>query len=340
VALYKNGSAYDYGTYSGSRSVVSDVIDLNGTTDYVEAYVYNAGGTTILGDPAQTRFTGALTTFGNGLANENTTISGTFKVSTTAQTSSNPSLYVSSSGSVGIGTSSPNARLQVTGGSVLINTTGHVIGSKLQITFDGSAEQGITIKNSVGSAAGAAIRFIDSGDAASGGGIYFTSSNGITYATTSDRRLKENILPTGEGLAKLMEIPVTDFNFTSDPSKTTMQGFIAQDLYKVYPAAVHVGGDDAAKNPWGVDYGRLTPLIVKSVQELKTANDNLVSETEALRKSREADGIVHKREMRDLRAELKAANDNHVKEAEAVEELRKELQELKKGAGFRRVVGR
>jgi predicted nuclease with TOPRIM domain len=53
---------------------------------------------------------------------------------------------------------------------------------------------------------------------------------------------------------------------------------------------------------------------VKSIQELKAANDNLVSKTTA------------------LEAQLKAANDN-------IEELRHELRDLKNGVGFKRVVG-
>ena len=58
-----------------------------------------------------------------------------------------------------------------------------------------------------------------------------------------------------------------------EPETRRIQGFIAQDLYKVYPEAVTVGGDDAKKSPWSVDYGRLSPLLVKAVQELKSLFD-------------------------------------------------------------------
>ena len=54
-----------------------------------------------------------------------------------------------------------------------------------------------------------------------------------------------------------------------------MQGFIAQELYKYYPEAVSAHGDgitplDANAPVWSVDYGRLTPLLVKSIQDLNT----------------------------------------------------------------------
>ena len=54
----------------------------------------------------------------------------------------------------------------------------------------------------------------------------------------------------------------------------------------MYPEAVTTNGDDGksplpGKKPgWAVDYGRLTPLIVKAVQELKADNDNLRHEVE------------------------------------------------------------
>ena len=61
AAIYKNGSAYAYGTYttatsaSSSYSTVSALIQLNGSTDYVEGYVYlPAGVTEILGDTTAT----------------------------------------------------------------------------------------------------------------------------------------------------------------------------------------------------------------------------------------------------------------------------------------------
>jgi hypothetical protein len=114
----------------------------------------------------------------------------------------------------------------------------------------------INIKNNSGIASGAAIRFIDSGNGYSGGGIYFSSSNAITYATSSDRRIKEGIKPTVLGLDKLMAIEVDDFNFIGERKDKRLQGSIAQDLVKIYPEAVKVGGEGKDTNPWSVDYGR------------------------------------------------------------------------------------
>lgn len=89
----------------------------------------------------------------------------------------------------------------------------------------------------------------------------------VLYTTTSDRRLKENIKSTHYTIENLMKLGVVDYNYKSDATKTSMTGFIAQDLYEVFPDAVSKGGDNPKTNPWTVDYGKLTPLLVKAIQD-------------------------------------------------------------------------
>lgn len=63
-----------------------------------------------------------------------------------------------------------------------------------------------------------------------------------------------------------MKIKISDYNYKDD--KTHPQtGYIAQQLYTVFPNAVIKGGDDAKTHPWMVDYGRVTPLIIKAIQD-------------------------------------------------------------------------
>ena len=98
-------------------------------------------------------------------------------------------------------------------------------------------------------------------------GSITTNSTTTTYNTTSDLRLKENITQTKYGLDTLMKMEVKDYFFKADKNKSLQTGFIAQELYKIFPQAVTVGGDDVKNNPWMVDYSRLTPILVRSVQE-------------------------------------------------------------------------
>jgi len=169
-----------------------------------------------------------------------------------------------STGNVGIGTTNPGQKLEVRQGTIFSN-------------MDGTT---------------AAQTHIQFGNANGVIGSITTSGTATAYNTSSDRRLKENITTTTAGLATLMRIPVNDFNFVSDPSKR-MQGFIAQDLYNYYPEAVNVGGDDPAKNPWSVDYGRITPLLVKGIQEQQ---NQMQEQQKQLQKQQ--------REIENLKAEL------------------------------------
>ncbi|PSL22501.1 tail fiber domain-containing protein [Dyadobacter jiangsuensis] len=100
-------------------------------------------------------------------------------------------------------------------------------------------------------------------------GRIFRDANGDVRfpAATSDRRLKENIKSTHYSIDDLMKIGVVEYNYITNPKKETTIGFIAQDLYKVFPEAVTVGGDDAKANPWRVDATKITPLLVKAVQD-------------------------------------------------------------------------
>ncbi len=85
-------------------------------------------------------------------------------------------------------------------------------------------------------------------------------------ASASDKRLKENIIGTKFGIKDVLKLNVYDYDFISGPSNQT--GLIAQDLYKVYPSAVKVGGENVKENPWGIRYNMLTPLLTKAVQDL------------------------------------------------------------------------
>lgn len=99
------------------------------------------------------------------------------------------------------------------------------------------------------------------------GGIRGNGSGGLQFATTSDRRLKQNIKTYTDGLKTVMEIRPTQYQMKSNPSVDEI-GFIAQELKKILPLAV--GGnptDNVKEAPMTVDYSRLTPVLVAAIQE-------------------------------------------------------------------------
>lgn len=99
------------------------------------------------------------------------------------------------------------------------------------------------------------------------GAVRQTSSSGVDFWSSSDLRRKTNITPTARGLEDLMKLEVKDYVFKDDLDKL-QTGFIAQEVYKIFPNAVSVGGDDEKTDPWMMNYGKLTPLLVKAVQDL------------------------------------------------------------------------
>lgn len=119
------------------------------------------------------------------------------------------------------------------------------------------------------------------------GRIQQTGINSVSYLTTSDNRLKNIIGTSQKGLADLMKIKIYDYTFKSDRDKKVQTGFMAQELYDIFPQAVSKPRDSneaAEKNPWMVDYGRVTPLIIKSVQEQQQMIDDLKKQNEKLQK--------------------------------------------------------
>lgn len=103
------------------------------------------------------------------------------------------------------------------------------------------------------------------------GRIEATDNTHTLFTGSSDSRLKQN-LSTFDGLSKLNLLKPVEFEWISSPGKRDT-GFIAQELHEVIPGAVSVGSDEltedgSLRNPWGADYSKIVPVLVKAVQEL------------------------------------------------------------------------
>jgi hypothetical protein len=184
-----------------------------------------------------------------------------------------------------------------------------------------------------------------------------TDGTSVRYNTTSDIRLKENIRPTSKGLNDLMRIQINDYNFKSKPG-TNETGFIAQQLYTVLPEAVNPGGANPAVEPWTVDYGRVTPLLTKAIQDQQVEIDALKAQNknqEAAFKTENAKETALEKEDAELKvrmieqdkriaalddanasltnevAQLKAANQDLTSTAAKIEALEKMMAVLQKG---------
>ena len=170
-------------------------------------------------------------------------------------------LTLRSNGNVGIGNPNPGTALDVASGADI----------QLTLTSTAGDPNGVITINVPTTNTGCAgcselIQFNRPGQGL--GSITMNgASNGVNYNTTSDKRLKEHIGRTRFGLADLMRLEVKDYNFIGSPATARVTGFLAQDLFKVYPDAVKEGDyGPTVTNQWAVDYGKLTPLLVQAIQ--------------------------------------------------------------------------
>jgi hypothetical protein len=129
--------------------------------------------------------------------------------------------------------------------------------------------------------------------------IAFTNSNGVVgtistnasataYNTSSDYRLKENVVPLTGAVDRLQQIPVHRFNFIADPD-TVVDGFIAHEAQEIVPECVTGTKDevDADGNPvyQGIDQSKLVPLLTAALQEAIGRIETLEAEVAALKAS-------------------------------------------------------
>ena len=99
------------------------------------------------------------------------------------------------------------------------------------------------------------------------GSITQVSSTGVAYNTTSDARMKKNIVDADAAGQLLDQIKVRQFDWREN-GEHQRYGMIAQELVEVLPEVVSVPSDPADMQ--GIDYSRLMPLVIKEIQELRT----------------------------------------------------------------------
>ena len=167
----------------------------------------------------------------------------------------NPRVYVASGGSMGVGTT----------GFDTSNTTGVT----LQKYANGAY---ITIGKTSSSGNGEGyINFIRNGSYI--GSVSQASTSSVSYNTTSDYRLKENVVNLEGATARLVQLQPKRFDWINDTDGAVWDGFLAHEVQSVVPEAITGAKDavDADGNPeyQGIDQSKLVPLLVATIQELE-----------------------------------------------------------------------
>ena len=126
------------------------------------------------------------------------------------------------------------------------------------------------------------IGFYSSNGSQYQGGIEGTGAGGVNLLTTSDRRLKENIIDAPINATDILKnTRIRQFNYIG--SSKAKIGFIAQELMETYPSAVT--GDengDPLTDPMTVAYSELIPVLIKGFQELKAEVESLKAQNRSL----------------------------------------------------------
>jgi hypothetical protein len=112
------------------------------------------------------------------------------------------------------------------------------------------------------------------------------SAGATAYNTSSDYRLKENVVPLTGAADRVNQLQVHRFNFIGNPN-TTVDGFIAHEAQAVVPECVTGAKDevDADGNPiyQGIDQSKLVPLLTAALQEAIGRIETLEAEVAALK---------------------------------------------------------
>lgn len=193
---------------------------------------------------------------------------GTFAIVTAAA----ERMRIDSSGNVVIGTSSNRPDLINDNGIAIAN-------SGIQYQFSTSH---FSVLKSSSTGTKIFFRYGTSGSQNTEiGSISYPTTSSVAYNTTSDYRLKENVVDMTGALDRVEQLQPKRFNFIQDP-EITFDGFLAHEVQSVIPEAI-TGEKDAVDdegNPQyqGIDQSKIVPLLVGAIKELKTEIETLKSQ--------------------------------------------------------------
>lgn len=160
-----------------------------------------------------------------------------------------------------------------TSGFLLVGTTAPLGGntsSEFKVTGAGSwpltlnaNDRGLLVRNSAASSG--IYAYFEYNGGTNNGSISW--SGGTTaYNTTSDARIKDNIVDAPDAGNLIDAIQVRSWDFKADGAHWRY-GMVAQELLEVAPEAVNKPEDEEMM--MGVDYSKLVPMLIKEVQSLR-----------------------------------------------------------------------
>ncbi|MCF8356604.1 MAG: tail fiber domain-containing protein [Melioribacteraceae bacterium] len=186
------------------------------------------------------------------------------------QTSGFDAFVVKASGNVGIGTTSPGGKLHIADFGY-----GIVTGISMNPVNDTEGGHYITFHDAGGTGIGSIAR---------------GAGNTVVYNTSSDYRLKENVvnISANQAITRLMALRPVEYNYISDENKTVISGFLAHEMADAGFANGVTGEKDAVDKDGkpiyqAIDTKFLIPEMVKVIQEQQIEIDGLKAELQAIK---------------------------------------------------------
>jgi len=180
-------------------------------------------------------------------------------------------------------------------GYVGIGVTGEVSASTGGASFNVSSDnrRKLALGTTSASGRGLLLFFNSNGEV----GSISTSGTSTAYNTSSDYRLKENVVSISDGITRLKTLKPKRFNFIAD-AETTVDGFLAHEVTAV-PEAITgtkdqvvtqdlVDRGDAKESELGnpvyqkIDQSKLVPLLTAALQEAVAKIEVLETKVAAL----------------------------------------------------------
>lgn len=144
------------------------------------------------------------------------------------------------------------------------NLTIPAFGQGVYIKRPTNMDGAIWITDSQLERAGTRFYYINNGEAR------LSPIEALFFNATSDKRLKENIVPfTSE--KSILDLPVYTFNFKSDKNKKKHVGCLAQDLQEICPDLVN----EDSQGYLSIEESKITYLLLEEVKELKKQVEEL-----------------------------------------------------------------
>ena len=167
-------------------------------------------------------------------------------------------------------TAGTNNVLVDTSGNMQIGTSSNPQSTRLTLKYGSSANWGIGPTNN------GSVFFVFNDSAT---GVQLTSGN-QSWAAQSDERVKTDLVPIENGLAKVATLRAVVGRLKNDESGRRLPFLIAQDVQAILPEAIDIGEDE--DKILSLRYTDVIPLLVASIKELKAINDTQAETINAL----------------------------------------------------------